>query len=305
MTDGITVKLAELIALQRYAQLVRYRSAEYATRVGDHRSKLRGRGMDFSEARNYQAGDEIRHMEWRVTARTGRPHVKVYHEERERPVMILVDFSPSMFFGTRIAFKSVLAARLAAILAWTVAKQGDRVGGLVCSAKEHDEFLPRSRQAGVLPLLAALSNYTAHYQHQITPTSTSATINHALLRLRRVTKPGSIVVIISDFYALDTESEQHISRLRRHNDVLAYHICDVLELAPPKPGIYAITDGQQELLLDTTLDAVRFGYQFYCEQRIQTLEAQCKRLQIQYAQVTTATDLALLVRQTFPWRISG
>ena len=93
MTDGVVAELPELIALQRLAQRVRYRSDSHAANIGNYRSKVRGRGMDFSEARHYQAGDEIRHMEWRVTARTGRPHVKVYQAERERPVLLLVDFN--------------------------------------------------------------------------------------------------------------------------------------------------------------------------------------------------------------------
>lgn len=300
MTEGVVAELMDLIALQKLAQRRFYRTEGCAARVGNHLSKFRGRGMDFSEARNYQAGDEIRHMEWRVTARTGRPHVKVFQEERERPVVILTDFNPSMYFGTRIAFKSVIAARLAALLAWTAAKQGDRVGGLVFSAVAHNEFTPRSRQAGVLPFLAALS----HYTHELNPKSTkmpdARSLSHALLRLRRVAKPGSIIVLISDFYNMDTDSEQHLSRLSRHNDILAYHICDPMELAPPKPALYAITDGKQEILLDTTLDAVRFSYQFFCEQRIATLKTQFQRLQIQYMQITAEADLAQIVRETFP-----
>jgi uncharacterized protein (DUF58 family) len=302
MTKGIFTELSELIALQRYAQTVRYQPDYHAQRAGNHRSKLRGRGMDFSEARNYQAGDEIRHMEWRVTARTGRPHVKVYQEERERPVVILVDFHPSMYFGTRIAFKSVVAAQLAAILAWTAAKEGDRVGGLLTAATTHNECIPRSRQAGVLPFLAALSNYTRHYENQPIALPGAYSLTPALMRLRRVAKPGSILVLISDFYNLDADGEQHLTRLCNHNDVLAYHICDPLELAPPKPQQYGITDGQQTLLLDTSLDAVRFEYQFYCEQRIAELRARFKRLQVQYTQVTAEMDLPRLVRQTFPRR---
>lgn len=302
--NGIYAELTELIALQSCVQSVRYQPGNYATRSGPHQSKIRGRGMDFSEARNYQAGDEIRHMEWRVTARTGRPHVKVYQEERERPVVILADFNPSMYFGTRVAFKSVIAARLSALLAWTAAKQGDRVGGLLFSPNKHNECVPRSRQAGVLPFLAELSRYTQQYA-DATLELESRSLNDALLRLRRVAKPGSILVLVSDFYNLDAESEHYLSRLCRHNDVLAYHICDPLELAPPKPQRYAITNGQQELLLDTSLDAVRFEYQFYCEQRLTALRAQCNRLNIQYTLVSGETDLSNLVRQTFPRRTHG
>ena len=304
MTDGVTADLTELIALQRYAQANHYHTEGRAMRTGGHLSKLRGRGMDFSEVRNYQAGDEIRHMEWRVTARTGRPHVKLYQEERERPVIILTDFNPSMYFGTRVAFKSVVAARLAAMLAWTVVKQGDRVGGLLFSAMTHREFSPRGREVGVLPFLAALSQYThAFSPHTLQPEARQ--LSDALQRVRRVVKPGSILVIISDFYNMDQDSEQLLSRLRRHNDVLAYHLCDPLEIAPPKPQQYAITNGQQEICLDTTIDAVRTAYLGYCEQRITTLQKQLQRLQIQYVQVTAATDLPVLVSQTFPRRLGG
>ncbi len=302
MTEGVTAELAELIALQRYAQMM-HASTEgrVAVQAGRHLSKLRGRGMDFSEVRNYQAGDEIRHMEWRVTARTGRPHVKLYAEERERPVVVLVDFSPTMFFGTRLAFKSVIAARLAALIAWTVVKQGDRLGGLLFSHEEHSEFNPRGRESGVLPFLAALSHYTfATPWKSSKPSLESGTLSYALQRARRVAKPGSLVVLMSDFYNLDKNSEQHLSRLRTHNDILVYHLCDSLEIAPPKPAQYAITDGQQELLLDTTIDSVQQAYRQYCEERLATLDAQFKRLCIQSVQVTSENDLSLIVRQTFP-----
>lgn len=303
MTTGVTTTLSELIALQRYAQTVCYRPEGYAVRAGNHLSKLRGRGMDFAEVRNYQAGDEIRHMEWRVTARTGRPHVKLYQEERERPVILLVDFSPSMYFGTRIAFKSVVAARLAAILAWTVARHGDRVGGLLFSANTHHEFTPRGRKGGVLPFLAALCQYTEEIPALSSPIlPESRSLSYGLLRLRRVVRPGSIVVLISDFYTLDKDSEQHLTRLRSHNDILAYHLCDPLELAPPKPQQYVLTDGRDELLLDTTAHSVKRSYAKFCEQRISNLQTQLQRMQLQYIQVTAETNLPQLVRETFPRR---
>lgn len=303
MVDGVVAELNELIQLKRYAQSVHYHPEGKSARPGLRLSSIRGRGMDFSEVRHYQAGDEIRHMEWRITARTGKPHIKMYQEERERPVVILADFNPSMIFGTRIAFKSVIAARLAAILAWTVMKQGDRVGGFFFSASEHSEFTPRGRDSGVLPLLAALSRYTSQTAEQ--REASPRKLSDALLRLRRVARPGSIIVLISDFYSMDEVCEQHLNRLRAHNDVLAYHICDRIELAPPKPQQYAITNGQQELLLDTHIEKVSSAYQHYCAQRIRQLTEQLKRLQIQYVQVTAETDLVLLARKTFPRRSRG
>lgn len=299
MTDGIRVEVNELIALQRYVRRASYQHESCrAVRAGNHLSRIRGRGMDFAEVRNYQAGDEIRHMEWRVTARTGRPHVKLYQEERERPVVILTDFNPSMYFGTRFAFKSVTAARLAALIAWTAVKQGDRVGGLLFSAERHNEFSPRSREAGVLSLLASLSHYTYGGYNDTLPKP----LSEVLMRVRRVIRPGSILVLISDFYNTDEDCEQHLSRLRANNDVLAYQICDPLELTPPKPQQYAMTNGREELLIDTTITQVAEAYQGYCDHRMATLQAQFKRLGIQYVQLTARDDLPTLVRQTFPRR---
>lgn len=300
MTNGVIAGLPELIALRRYAQMVNFRPEGRVMHAGNHLSKLRGRGMDFAEVRNYQAGDEIRHMEWRVTARTGKPHIKLYEEERERPVVILVDFNATMYFGTRQAFKSVIAARLAALLAWTVIKQGDRVGGLLFSAKTHEEFTPRSRETGVLPFLAALSRYTHDIESPTDIEHSQGRLSYALQRLRRVARPGSLVVLISDFYNMDKESQEHLTRLRNHNDILAYHVCDPLELAPPEPQLYAMTNGQEEVLLDTSIAGVCEAYQTYVEQRIAHLQNEFKRLQIQYVNVMAGMDLPLLVRQTFP-----
>ncbi|WED43040.1 DUF58 domain-containing protein [Legionella cardiaca] len=302
MSEGLVAELDELIAYKRYAHKVHFKSENNARYVGNHSSKLRGRGMDFAEVRNYQAGDEIRHMEWRVTARTGRPHVKLYQEERERPVVILCDFNPSMYFGTRLAFKSVVAARLAAMIAWTVIKQGDKVGGLLYSPNEHSEFTPHSRNLGALPFLAGLCRYTSAV---LDSNSNPIMLSDALIRLRRVVRPGSIVVILSDFYATDADSERHLSRLRAHNDVIVYHLCDPLELAPPKPQFYPVTNGQQEAVFDTTDDEVSKNYERYCEERIANLKMLFKHQQIPYVQVTAEMNIPKLVRQTFPRRISG
>ncbi len=301
MSYGITAEISELIALQQYARPVRYRPEQRAARAGNHLSKRRGRGMDFAEVRHYQAGDEIRHMEWRITARMGKPHIKLYQEERERPVVLLTDFNPSMYFGSRCAFKSVIAARLTAMLAWTAVKQGDWVGGLFFSQTQHHEYPPRAREEGVLTLVKALCDYTqALPSPQKQPESRS--LLHAIKRLSRVARPGSILILISDFYQLDAECEKLLARLRDQNDVLAYHICDPLELAPPKPQRYAVTNGREEMLLDTTNRHVTHAYQQYCEDRLATIQQQLKRLRIQYVQVTPEEDIPRLVYDTFPRR---
>lgn len=303
MSAGVKVDLDELIDLRRYATKINYESSKMERRHGNSLSKLRGRGMDFMEVRNYQPGDEVRHMEWRVTARTGKPHVKLYQEERERPAIITVDFTPSMYFGTRLAFKSVIAAKLATILAWTAITDGDRVGALLTSAQEHDEFIPKGREKGVLPILAALSEYTYKYKQMLGTADVSIhNFSEVLIRLRRVARPGSIIVLVGDFYNIDADAQRHLNRLRAHNDILAYHIIDKIELAPPEPDIYAVTNGVEEMVLDTTKTKVADAYQEYCETKIAKAKELFAKLKIQYVQVMADMDLALLVRSTYPRR---
>lgn len=305
MTTGVVAELNELIALQQLVTRTSYQDKAFLPNRSNHLSRIRGRGMEFAEVRNYQAGDEIRHMEWRVTARTGRAHVKVFQEEREQVFMLLVDFNASMFFGTRIAFKSVLAARLAALLAWTAIKQGDRIGAFLYSARSHQEFMPKTRKAAVLPLLAGLSDYTKSKAPQNPPSSKPIDLAEELLRLRRVTKPGSKIVLISDFYQMNADCVKHLARLRAHNDIIAFHVCDALEVAPPPPGLYPISDGQQELLIDTEHKQNRALYQSFCEEHRSKLQSQCHRLNIRYVPIEAKDSLMHLIRQTGFWRKGG
>jgi len=303
MANGVEIDIAELVALKRFVAKNHHQPTAVGARSGQYLSTFRGRGMDFAEVRHYQPGDDIRHMEWRVTARTGRPHVKVYQEERERPVVIFNDFNPSMYFGTQVAFKSVRAAQLAAMLAWTAIKQGDRVGGVMASCDQHDEFTPKSREKGILPWLAKLSDYTYRHQAMNTTSNKPRQLSDSLLRLRRVVRPGSMVILISDFYQLDSDSEQHLSFLSMHNQLMAYHVCDPLELAPPKPDIYVMTNGEDDLILDTQSRGVRFDYQAFCDSRHQAVRALCQRTKIQYVMSHVDQDAPTLIRQTFPRRL--
>ncbi len=259
--NGVRVEVDELIRLRPRAGGIRLDSRRPATSytAGPHPSRFRGRGVDYQESRNYQPGDDIRTMDWRVTARTGRPHTKLYQEERERPVILLLDFSPSMFFGTRVAFKSVAAARAAALLGWATVRRGDRIGAFLFDGINHQELRPTGGRRGVLRLIRELARWAEPADR---PSLTvEGGLGEALKRLRRVARPGSLVVLLSDFYSLDEDSDQHLTWLRRHNDVAAVQLVDPLELAPPPPGRYGITDGQDWGMLDTESAARRHGYE--------------------------------------------
>lgn len=290
MTHGVTATLQELIALRRYAHHGLYFAREQSRTAGSYLSTKRGRGMEFAEVRNYQAGDEIRHMEWRVTARTGRPHVKTYHEERERPIMLLLDFNPSMYFGTRHTFKSVAAARLAALFAWQALYQGDKVGGILFSSDTHHEFLPTSREAAFMRFLAKLADYTKCIP-EVPHKQKTRPLSDALSRLRHVNKPGSLILIISDFYDFDAAAQQHLIQLRQHNELHFFHLYDIIEQDCPKPGLYPISDGHDTFLLDLSDAETRQLYLAHWAERQERLQAQCRKHAIQYTPILTSQDL--------------
>ena len=164
---GAYSDLADLIALRfpaRQLKLTRRNRALNAL-AGPNKSNFRGRGIDFEEVRNYQAGDDIRTIDWRVTARTGAAHTKLFREERERPVLVVVDQRNGMFFGSRHCFKSVLAAQLASLVAWSALDSGDRVGGLVFNGREHRDIRPRRSRRTALALLSQVVDYNCALPH--------------------------------------------------------------------------------------------------------------------------------------------
>jgi uncharacterized protein (DUF58 family) len=257
--DGIHLTAAELISLRPRCHALRLpmRQAAASALAGAYRSRFRGRGVDFLESRNYQPGDDIRNMDWRVTARTGRAHTKVFQEERERPVLVVLDAGPSLFFGTRKRLKSVAAGQLAAAVAWSAVRRGDRIGGFLFAPGRHRELRPAGGRRGAMRMIQGLVDWLQPEQaDQCSPEPLSV----ALERVRHTVRPGSLVIVISDFFGLDESCNRHISRLRQHNDVIGCQVLDPAEHRLP-PGRYPITDGEQSTVMDTGRSSSRRRYE--------------------------------------------
>ena len=275
---GVTFSTAHLVGLRERAaglSLDAHRSNR-GGRAGVRVSRLRGRGMEYSESRVYLPGDDIRSIDWRVTARTGRVHTKLFHEERDRPVLFVVDFGEHMRFGTRRAFKSVVAAEAASLLAWTAVANGDRVGGLAFAGGRTAESRIEGGRHGVLALFRILAGFQDGAGESMDRTETgdrtaagdrTATggIEAALSRARRVARPGTLIIVVSDFSGLRDPTVQQLAKLREHNDLLCVWVYDRLESAPPPPARYPIGDGRRTTVLDTRSSEVaralsrRFG----------------------------------------------
>jgi uncharacterized protein (DUF58 family) len=224
----IVPDLEELLALRGAAHglSLHGRKAAHATLLGTHASAQRGRGLEFQEVRPYVAGDDPRNIDWRVTARRGRPHTKLFREERERPVWLLVDLQPGLFFGTRRQLKSAVVVRAAALLAWTASLGGDRVGSVIANGAGQPRILPsRARHVGVLPLLGALLESQPKAPGEPAPLALEGAL-HALLPL---TRPGSQILVISDFAGLRREADSLWAALAAYSDLRLFWVTDALE----------------------------------------------------------------------------
>jgi len=265
--------------------------------IGGHLSRFRGRGMEFDEARPYQPGDDVRTLDWRVTARTGQPHTKLYREERERAVLCWVDFRAPMRFATRGRFKSVQAAQAAGLLAWAGRSQGDRLGGLAFSEAGHQELRPMGGDEGVLRLLGMLSDYSALPVETSDSEHRRGAILNALVRLRRVARPGSLIFLLSDFRGLNNRCETHLSALARHNDLVLLHLYDPLEAALPASGRYRFTDGKRTRTLDCADKLQQRKHQERFQFRRQKLEELSRRHRMHLIPLATTDDAGAVLRQ--------
>ena len=275
---AVRVTLAELIALSHPANLLALpKSSIRAARSGAHLSRIKGRGMAFDEVRLYTPGDDVRSIDWRVTARTGKTHTKLFREERERPVFVVVDYRPSMFFATRGQFKSVLAAKLAALLAWRASLHGDRVGGELFTRNQQLAFKPQSGKRALLHLFNALT----HHQQVDRANSSdqdASTLTLTLARLSRRARSGSLIFLLSDFRQLTPAAESLLLHLARRCDVTMMLIHDPLEGELPSRGRYQLANGERELTINTADKKFLRDYR----QRFRLRQAHLEQLAVQY-----------------------
>ena len=222
--------------------------------------------------------------------------MKLYQEERERPVVVMIDLGPGMFFATRGAFKSVIAARAAALIGWAAIQNGDRIGAFLFNGGHH-ELRPLGGQRGVMRLIRQLVSATdpAVAMNQDIDGDGSH-LNEALLRLHRVARPGSLVFILSDFYAIDADTRRHLQRLRQHNDIVACQILDAVELEPPPAGRYAITDGTQTSMLDTRSVTRRRAYADYFADHHRAVQRLMQQSAVPLQRIATTDDVAQALR---------
>jgi uncharacterized protein (DUF58 family) len=285
---GVSVAVADLLALRGVRLALRRNALRSSGPQGGNRlSRHRGRGVDFAEVRLYQPGDDVRSIDWRVTARKAKPHTKVYREERERPTLLVVDQSRAMLFGSRVRLKSVAAAECAALLAWHALDSGDRVGGVIFDDAAEYSFKPYRNPRAVVRFLSRLQRSNVALVAQPDGPRTPRVLGALFEHLTHIARNGFRIYFISDFSAFDTDCERQLRRLARHNSVVLLRISDPLERELPPPETYAVTDGEARRTLSTGNEQARERYRADFEAMTRRLSEACTAARSEFVSVST------------------
>jgi uncharacterized protein (DUF58 family) len=258
-SPGIYADLAGLVETQYQARGFSFlpRQPVNSLLSGRHGSRLRGRGLNFEEIRRYLPGDDIRQIDWKATVRTRKTQSRVYTEERERSVLLVVDQRITMFFGSVRNMKSVTAAEMAALGAWRVLGQKDRIGAIVFNDSRIAEIRPRRSRATVMQIIQAVLEQNHELNHDGNTRANPGMFNEALRRVERLAKHDCLIAIVSDGFGNDGESQQVLTRIARHNDVIFLFVFDPLEAELPDAGTLVFSDGAHELEVDTSNQRLR------------------------------------------------
>src|SRR5262245_22777921 len=246
---GVYVDLDQLIALEHGTRRVSFlpRQPVHSLLSGRYASRMRGRGLNFEEIRGYRSGDDVRTIDWKVTARLQKPHVRVFNEERDRQGLLVVDQRLTMFFGSRLAMKSVTAAQAAAIGAWRILAGGDRIGGIVFNDSDLAEVRPQRSRGSVLQLLGHVVTQNQALGVGRGIASAPAMLNRALDRARRLALHDTTVIIVSDFDGADEATRRMVGAMAAHNSVVAVLVHDPLQSDLPPSARLTVTDGDLQI----------------------------------------------------------
>lgn len=295
MDPRIHTDLQRLASLEAQARAYDFRPRHPVGSVlsGRRASRLRGRGLEFEDLRGYLPGDDVRAIDWKVTARTGAPHVRVTREERDRPALIVVDQRQAMFFGTVHAMKSVTAAEIAGLAAWSILAGGDRVGGIVLSDDQIDLVPARRSRATVLRLLKSIAERNGDLSADAPDVpQASPRLNDALQRVGRIVTHDWLVVVVSDFDGADDETLRLLTSIARGNDVVLAIVHDPAALEIPASGRLVAGNGRLQVELDLAQSHVRRNLAAVGGDRIRRLLAWQQRLDAAILPVSAGEDAA-------------
>ncbi|NMY02093.1 DUF58 domain-containing protein [Pseudomonas sp. WS 5059] len=297
--DGqVYVSLGQLMALQFQARGLSFvaRQPQGSILAGNHASRLRGRGLNFDELRRYQPGDDLRHLDWRASLRTGKPVVRAFTEERDRPALIVVDQRMSMFFGSVRSFKSAVAAELAALAAWMVFNAGDRVGGVVFNDERIDAVAPLRSRKRVEALCSRIVQHNQALNARNPDHEGDGQLDKVLQHCLALAGHDHLICIVSDFAGAGPRTLQLLRQLSAHNDVLALQVYDPLALNVPKSGQLRVTQGQLQVELAVQKQQVRQPLGDFLGGRLKDVANLLRRSQVPVLMFSSALPAAEQLR---------
>jgi uncharacterized protein (DUF58 family) len=267
---------------------------------GKNSSKLRGRGLNFEELRHYRPGDDIRSMDWKVTQRTGKPHIKVFTEERERNVFLAIDQRMTMFFGSSNKMKSVIAAELAALIAWQISDSGDRIGAVIYNDQQTKVIPAKRGKQHVVNLLSEVlkkNHELSIDNNDHLDVDDSESYNKMLATLNKVSSHNGLIILIGDGHGFNDKSTDFIKKLRQHNEVIACHISDPLEQTLPKMSQMIVSDGVQQIQFSSENKQVQKNYQTEITRQLESYVKAAKKYRIPLIEIDTIAPVEQQLRK--------
>ena len=296
-----TVKALQRLKFQARGFSFLSRQPVNSVLVGKNVSKLRGRGQNFEELRHYSPGDDIRTMDWKVTRRTGKPHVKVYTEERERNVYLAIDQRSTMFFGSKGKMKSVIAAELAALITWQITGKGDRVGAVIFNDREINVLPAKRSQQHIVHLFTEIIKQNQQLKvadnksHQSDDNGVS--FNKMLAKFSHVCGHDALLILLTDGHGWDQQSSDLIKKLRQRNEIIACHIFDPLELDLPKMSQMVVSDGQWQIQFSSTDERTREKYRVELAKMLNTYDDVARKYKIPLLSIDTLSPVEQQLRK--------
>ncbi|MFD4836639.1 DUF58 domain-containing protein [Achromobacter sp. NPDC058515] len=299
LAPDVHVRIADLMALEPAARGLRFSSRQPVNSIlaGQHGSRLRGRGLDFEELRRYLPGDDLRQLDWRASQRLGKPYVRTYSEERDRPVLVVVDQRMGMYFGSVRSFKSVVAARVAAMSAWMAFLAGDRVGGLVFSDAGIDSVRPLRSRERIQALFAAIARRSQSMSADQPDVDASERLNEALEGALAHAPHDCLICLISDFAGADDQTLRLLRTVAAHNDVIATLVYDPLALRLPLHGRLVVTQGELQVELAADRQQVRQPLADFFAGRLHDVAQMLRRSRVPLLSIDTADDTVAQLRR--------
>lgn len=295
----VQVHIKDLMALEPAARGLGFFSRQPVRSIlaGQHGSRLRGRGLDFEELRRYLPGDDLRQLDWRASQRLGKPYVRTYSEERDRPALVVVDQRMGMYFGSVRSFKSVVAARIAALSAWMAYLAGDRVGGLVFSDAGIDNVRPLRSRERIQALFAAIARRSQSMGADQPDVDASGRLNEALQGALAHAPHDCLVCLISDFAGADDATLRLLRTLAAHNDVVATLVYDPLALRIPLSGRLVVTQGELQVEVAADRKQVREPLSDFFSGRLHDVAELLRRSRVPLLSIDTADDTVAQLRR--------